>query len=303
MDLDTAYIEPLIDDWLEGLKSYVKQQENLIKAKDEFYMPFIGNCYIQNCISLLILAIPLPIVKAIFKITEHLDLGPNTKYITIHLYDKFICNYFWEIYRNADQTESSWSQICKKISSQSKLYLMSCLQLANKMDSHFNTLKISQVLSILRCIDKKSKYTHNIIFSSEYKVFKTVGFRMPFCTPLNCIEVLLAATGLKENPNMQELTINLLDLVYLQREKFYSHLQCLIQGHIARTEQEKRSLMTLESNILLLGASVVLCGTFISCVDNETAKVIASKLSELIDIKVDDIWDMANILLIMAIQE
>lgn len=47
--------EPLIDDWLEGLKSYVKQQENLIKAKDEFYMPFIGNCYIQNCISLLIL--------------------------------------------------------------------------------------------------------------------------------------------------------------------------------------------------------------------------------------------------------
>lgn len=132
MDLDTAYIEPLIDDWLEGLKSYVKQQENLIKAKDEFYMPFI--------------AIPLPIVKAIFKITEHLDLGPNTKYITIHLYDKFICNYFWEIYRNADQTESSWSQICKKISSQSKLYLMSCLQLANKMDSHFNTLKISYLV-------------------------------------------------------------------------------------------------------------------------------------------------------------
>lgn len=80
-------------------------------------------------------------------------------------------------------------------------------------------------------------------------------------------------------------------------------MQCLIQGHIARTEQEKRSLMTLESNILLLGASVVLCGTFISCVDNGTAKVIASKLSELIDIKVDDIWDMANILLIMAIQE
>lgn len=49
--------EPLIDDWLEGLKSYVKQQENLIKAKDEFYMPFIGNCYIQNCISLLILGL------------------------------------------------------------------------------------------------------------------------------------------------------------------------------------------------------------------------------------------------------
>lgn len=39
---------------------------------------------------------------------------------------------------------------------------------------------------------------------------------MPFYTPLNCVEILLAATGLKDTPNMQELTINLLDLVYLQ---------------------------------------------------------------------------------------
>lgn len=43
-----------------------------------------------------------------------------------------------------------------------------------------------------------------------------VGFRMPFCTPLNCIEVLLAATGLINTPNMQDLTISLLDSVYLQ---------------------------------------------------------------------------------------
>ncbi|OAD58580.1 Cyclin N-terminal domain-containing protein 1 [Eufriesea mexicana] len=248
-------------------------------------------------------AIPIPIVNAIFKITEHLDLGPDIKYIAIHLYDKFMCNYFWEVYRNADQTENSWSQVCKTISSQSKLYLMSCLQLANKMDSHCNNLRISQILSILRCIDKKSEYTHNIIFSSEYKVFRTVGFKMPFCTPLNCIEILLAAIGLKDTPNMQELTINLLDLVYLQREKLYSHLQCLIQGHIARTQQEKRNLMSLESNVLFLGASIVLCGTFFLCVDSETAKVIALKLSQLVDIKIHDIWDMANILLIMAIQE
>ncbi|XP_017787492.1 PREDICTED: uncharacterized protein LOC108570199 [Habropoda laboriosa] len=289
MDLDTAYIEPLLDDWLEGLQTVIKAQENLVKAKDEFYMPFV--------------AIPVPIVNAIFKVTEHLDLGPDTRYIAIHLYDKFMCNYFWEIYKNSDQTENTWSQICKKISSQSKLYLMSCLQLASKMDSHSKNLRISQVLNLLRWIDKKSEYTHSAIFSSEYKVFKTVGFRMPFCTPLNCIEVLLAATGLKDTPNMQELTINLLDLVYLQREKVYSNLQCLIQGHVARTQEEKRSLMTLESNVLFLGASVVLCGTFFFCIDSETAKVIALKLSQLIDIKFNDIWNMANILLVMAIQE
>lgn len=94
---------------------------------------------------ILILAIPVPIVNAIFKITEHLDLAPDTRYIAVHLYDKFMCNYFWELYQATEQTENSWFQVCQKISSQSKLYLMSCLQLASKMDSHSKNLRISQV--------------------------------------------------------------------------------------------------------------------------------------------------------------
>ncbi|XP_076236646.1 cyclin N-terminal domain-containing protein 1 [Calliopsis andreniformis] len=291
MDLDTAYIEPLLEDWLEGLQTIIKEQENLVKANCEFYMPFI--------------AIPAPIVTAIFKIAEYLDLGPDARYIAIHLYDKFMCNYFWEIYNDQtiDQSDSFWSQVCQEISGQSKLYLMSCLQLASKMDSHSKSLGISQILSILRWIDNTSQYTRNIIFLSEFKVFKVVGFRMPFCTPLNCIEVLLAATGLRNTQNIKYLTISLLDLVYLQREKFYSHLQYLIQGHIAKTEQEKKNLMALESNILFLAASVILCGTFFSCIDRKAARLIASKLSELTDIKADDIWNTANILLVMAIQE
>ena len=291
MDFDTAYIEPLLEDWLDGLQAVIKEQESLVRASDEFYMPFV--------------AIPVPIVSAIFKITEHLDLGPDARYTAIHLYDKFMCNYFWEVYdaQAAHQSESSWSEVCKKISSQSKLYLMSCLQLASKMDSHSGSLRISQILNVLRWIDKKSEYTHSIIFSSEFKVFKMVGFKMPFCTPLTCVEVLLSATGLRNEPNMQDLTISLLDLVYLQREKLYSHVQCLAQGHIAKTDLEKRNRMTLESNVLFLGASVVLCGTFFSCTDGEATKVVASKLSKLVDIKTDDIWRMANILLVMAIQE
>ncbi|XP_076639013.1 cyclin N-terminal domain-containing protein 1 [Colletes latitarsis] len=291
MDLDTAYIEPLLEDWLEGLQTTIKEQENLVETNDEFYMPF--------------LAIPIPVVNAIFKITKHLDLGPETRYIAIHLYDKFMCNYFWKVYKAeaGEQTEKSWSKICKKLSSRSKLYLMSCLQLASKMDSHSKSLGISQVLNILQWIDKNSEYTKNIILASEFKVFKMVGFRMPFYTPLNCVEVLLAVTGLINTPNMKGLTITLLDLVYLQWEKLYSHLQCLIQGHIAKTDEEKRNLMTLETNVLFLGASVVLCGTFFLCIDGETAKIIALKLSELIDIKKDDIWNMANILLVIALQE
>lgn len=76
-----------------------------------------------------------------------------------------------------------------------------------------------------------------------------------------------------------------------------------MQGYIARTVEEKRNLMALESNVLFLGASVILCGTFFLCIKSETIDVIAIKLSQLVDIKVNNIWDMANILLTMAIQE
>ncbi|XP_046817456.1 uncharacterized protein LOC124423601 isoform X1 [Vespa crabro] len=292
MDFDSAYIDPLIDDWLEQLHEAVKEQEDMVRADDEFYMPFVG--------------IPASVISAIFKITHHLELGTDTKYLTIHLYDKFMCNYFWEIYKTESKsgaTEASWSKICKTISNRSKLYLISCLQLASKVDLHSKSLSISQLICILRWIDKKKEYTKNIIITSEFKVFKTLGFKMPFCTPLQCIEVLLAATGLRHTSNIYETSINLLDLAYLQHEQLYSHVQCLAQGRISKSEVDKRNLMALKTNSLFLGGCIILCATFFLYFDNNIAKGIATKLADLVDTTYTDIWDVANILLVLAIQE
>lgn len=72
------------------------------------------------------------------------------------------------------------------------------------------------MINVLKWIDGKTEYTRGMIFSSEYEVFKMVEFKMPLCTPINCVDVLSAAIGLKNTPNWQNLIINLLDLVYLQ---------------------------------------------------------------------------------------
>ncbi|KAG7212101.1 hypothetical protein KM043_012451 [Ampulex compressa] len=290
--MDNADIECLVPDWLDRLHEIIKKQEDLVMVENEFYMPFI--------------AIPTSIIAAIFKMTEYLELGSDTKYLTIHLYDKFMCNNFWVVYKEETVnglTEAAWSQVCKKISKQSKLYLMSCLQIASKMDSHSKSLGISQIINVLKWMDKKCEYMHSSILSSEFKVFKMVGFKMPLCTPLHCIEVLLAATNLTNMPNIYDVVINLLDFTYLEHEKLYSRLQCLAQGHVAETELEKKNVMTLETNVLFLGASVVLCGTFLLCIKDKAARVIASKLADLIDIKDNDIWDMADILFSVVIQE
>ncbi|XP_015188477.1 PREDICTED: cyclin N-terminal domain-containing protein 1-like isoform X1 [Polistes dominula] len=290
MDFDSAYIDPLVDGWLEQLHEAIKEEENMVRAEDEFYMPFIG--------------IPASVISAIFKITCHLELGTDTKYLTIHLYDKFMCNYFWEVYKTENEaTEASWSKICQTISHKSKLYLVSCLQLASKMDLHSKSLSISQLICILRWIDKKKEYTNNVLISSEFKVFKTIGFKMPFCTPLQCIEVLLAATGLRNTLNIYETSIELLDLAYLQHEQLYSHVQCLAQGRISKSEVNKRNLMALKTNSLFLGGCIILCATFFLYFDNNIAKGIAAKLADLVDTTYTDIWDVANILLILAIQE
>lgn len=99
-------------------------------------------------------AIPASIMKAAFKIAEYLELEPNVKYMAIQLYDRFMCKHFWEIYKTEttnDPSEASWFEACEKVSAEAKLILMSCFQLACKMDSHSTALGISQVHRKIIC--------------------------------------------------------------------------------------------------------------------------------------------------------
>ncbi|XP_012059517.1 PREDICTED: uncharacterized protein LOC105622714 [Atta cephalotes] len=296
MDLDTAYIEPLIHDWMEHLQQTMrKQEQEQIANATDFAMPFI--------------AIPASTMKAAFKIAEYLELEPNVKYMAIELYDRFMCKHFWELFKTEfvnDPSEASWFKICKKISNQTKLNLMSCFQLACKMDSHSSILGIPQILNILYLIDKESEYTRNMISSSEIKVFKTVGFTMPLYTPLHCIEILLAATGLGETPNTFNISIDLLDLAYLKHDRLYSQFHSYyMHKDTVNTEYVARKLISLKSNILYLSAAIVYCTTFFLCLDTNALgeQIIVAKLAELSDTTDIDIFNMANMLLSIATQE
>ncbi|KYQ56690.1 Cyclin N-terminal domain-containing protein 1, partial [Trachymyrmex zeteki] len=259
-------LEPLIYDWMEHLQQTMrKQEQEQIANATNFAMPFV--------------AIPASTMKAAFKIAEYLELEPNVKYMAIELYDRFMCKHFWELYKTEfanDPSEASWFKICKKTSNQTKLNLMSCFQLACKMDSHSSTLGISQILNILYLIDKESEYTRNMISSSEIKVFKTVGFTMPLYTPLHCIEILLAATGLGETPNTFNVSIDLLDLAYLKHDRLYSQFYHLYYIHkdTINAEYVARKLISLKSNVLYLSAAIIYCTTFFLCLDTNASEEI-----------------------------
>jgi len=68
--------------------------------------------------------------------------------MAVELYDRFMCKHFWKVHKDEianDPSEASWFKVCKTTSNQNKLNLMSCFQLACKMDSHSSALGISQV--------------------------------------------------------------------------------------------------------------------------------------------------------------
>ncbi|XP_071577123.1 cyclin N-terminal domain-containing protein 1 isoform X2 [Temnothorax nylanderi] len=286
-------LEPLIHDWVEHLQQTMKKQEQeQIANATDFDMPFVAST-----------------VKAAFNIAEYLELEPNVKYMAIQLYDRFMCKHFWEIYKTEianNLSEASWFKVCDENSNQTKLTLMSCFQLACKMDSHSSALGISQILNILHLIDKESEYTPMMISSSEIKVIKTVEFKMPLYTPLHCIEILLAATGLGETPNMVNVSTDLLDLAYLKHDRLYSQFH-LYYTHkdVLNAEHVTRKLISLKSNILFLSAAIVYCATFFLCLDTNASEeqVVVTKLAELSNTTDTDIFNMANMLLLIATQD
>ncbi|XP_012217120.1 cyclin N-terminal domain-containing protein 1-like [Linepithema humile] len=292
MDLDTSYIEPLIDDWVEHLQEIVEQQkQERIKIKD-FIIPFI--------------AISAPTMKTAFVIADYLELETHVKYMAIHLYDVFMCKRFLEIYKAASPLcETAWFKMCKKYSKHSKLYLMSCFQLACKMDSHCANLGILQILNVLHKLSKKSEYTQKMIFDSEIEVFKTVDYKMPLNTPLHCIEILLAATGLQKTQGSIYIATNLLNLTYLKYDKLFSKFYKFYKDKQEDNLKTRQKLISLKSNMVFLSAAIVLCTMYFVCLDTDilNKKVFIVKLSELSGTNISDIINMSNVLLCTAIQQ
>lgn len=74
---------------------------------------------------------------------------------------------------------------------------------------------------------------------------------------------------------------------------------------VLNTEHVARELMSLKSNILFLSAAIVYCTTFFLCLDINALEeqVIIAKLAELSNTTDTDIFNMANMLLLIATQE
>jgi hypothetical protein len=107
-------------------------------------------------------------VRAIFIISNSFNIEPYAKYLAVHLLDKYMSCFFWELISSySELTEITMRQVYDKMACQMKLVLASCLQIASKVDLYKTGLGISQV-PIITII------TYDIYLSS-FREMKTVG--------------------------------------------------------------------------------------------------------------------------------
>ena len=88
------------------------------------------------------------VIKLIFMIADEFSLHSNAKYLAIHLYDKFMNRRSWEALKALEESGNSevlWEQEQRKMCAEGKLRLLSCIQLASKMDSSEKSLGIYDV--------------------------------------------------------------------------------------------------------------------------------------------------------------
>ncbi|XP_011303140.1 cyclin N-terminal domain-containing protein 1-like [Fopius arisanus] len=287
MSTNMTLTEPLISEWLKYIQEVNSEQEEVIRTGREFFIPFI--------------AIPTTVVEKVFIIVDSFALGPRTKYLALYIYEKFLCNEFWGIYKEHENHPGSedFKHACDRVSRVLMLRLMSCIQLASKMDSHLLALGITQVLSALGRLEPNHQFTRFAVMLSEIKVFTTINFKIPLITPLDCIEVLLTASRLDKINKLYDTTIHVLDMTYLQHQQLFSQLQLVSHGSLAKTKEDKLNFMAMESDILFISAAVIRCSMEILHIKEGTIAGVLRKFEELVKIDRKDIDNLGRMIMTM----
>ncbi|CAD6242307.1 GSCOCG00012634001-RA-CDS [Cotesia congregata] len=245
------------------------------------------------------------VIKIVFIIIKKFGLNSNTKYIALNLYDKCIKNQFQEIYKENrnDKNFIQWKHLRNKIVNLSKIRLISCIQLASKLDSHSNFLRVSQGVTALKLIDFLKNQQHEYFFEtllfSEFSVCKVISFQMLLITPLDCIEVLISILNFQNISELRSIALDILDIVLIQGQQLLSKLQSFKFCSIPKSKSERlhgTTSMTLELDLLCLSSSIIVCALSYLNIEQAMSLHIVQKLSSLIYINSEKIIIIAYII-------
>lgn len=190
-----------------------------------------------------------------------------------------------------------WCDVEERLKHQVILRVVSCVQLASKLSSHYHLVTLNRARAFLsQC---GFRYAASSIVQSEVRVLKTVEFRVHHPTPLEFIEAMLGVLVRHDKTipvkQLHGVCLKILDMYYLSRHRVYSMLE---QGmaELESCDESLTLMSTVDINYMFLAAAIICAASFVlyQSVDN---KVIISCLSKTSNIVDEYILNFATVLL------
>ncbi|XP_069690314.1 cyclin N-terminal domain-containing protein 1-like [Periplaneta americana] len=241
------------------------------------------------------------IVEVIFSICKKLDQPPETRYLTIEIFDRFMARHHKQLHeciwdRSPDNhLLRQWERVTERIQRQMILRAMSCMQLASKFVNYKKCLHSSVIMNYLKSVGQS--FTLHNIMASEKRVYETLNFKLPLYHPLMYVDYLTERLSklevISDIKLLHSTSISVLDVVYIQHKEIYSRLFHMISGRWERTEAERESFLAVECDKLFLACAVVACAAEISEPNNGA---IIQRLSQETGCLLQDIEGLSSII-------
>lgn len=236
----------------------------------------------------------------VFLLCGEMGLPMETRFLAIEIFDKFmakhVCSLYDLIRSNSDTNQQkNWKEVENRVKTQVPLRIMSCVQLASKLTSHYKLVTPTKGQRFLNSIGHC--YTLGSMVKSELRILKTLDYHILITTPLTFLETILEILGHNDSRSQVKLlhdaSVKLLDIVYLKYEEIYSKLCMAATGETCINDRQKLSV--LANDLMLLAVSVIGAASFI--VNQGTSDMVVEQLGRITQIPVDDVLDFATIII------
>ncbi|KRZ22811.1 DC-STAMP domain-containing protein 1 [Trichinella pseudospiralis] len=226
-------------------------------------------------------------VEFLFAVCDEMQLMHELRYTACTIFDIFISrlvNSLWLYIRDRCESKEKlledWQLITEKLEKGMILRIISCVQVASKLECEPEFVTVSKAKQFLKKFGLV--YSNEQILKSELRVAKTLKYFLQIPSPMCYTETLLKVLNLLDQrfeiEQFRECIQDLLDLVWLMRDEIY---KCILSYSIA-------DLLYVENDFMYLAAGVIV--TAVALVKNlNEARKISEILSEIVRVEADDI--------------
>ncbi|XP_033628956.1 cyclin N-terminal domain-containing protein 1-like [Asterias rubens] len=243
------------------------------------------------------------IAEMIFLICERFNQPAESRYLALDIFDRFMSEYVRVHYKKIQSGDEdrqkkvkTWKTFMQKLKKQVKLFMVSCVQIASKMCSHYKILTCRKCSRFL--LDSGLGCTSTTILKTELTVLKTLDYRVYGLSPLTYIETLLEIMGHNDETTsikiLHEISLKVMDLAYLRRNIVYEKLFQVATCESTGYQEDRERFALVEHDAMFFASAIIGAASYV--IDKNSSDKVISHVGRITCTPVTDILQFATIL-------